>query len=115
MIKSAPPELLFDPLPSSAQSRPNVWTLTIIAKRRKQRTLPVSRATIDALRGHWRDRGRNFDAAAASGPVTTPTRIAGTRAARERHDARSKEAGKSDRADRADRATEMPDTVDAFG
>ena len=51
--------------PNSAESGrgpSSVWTLTVIGKRRKQRTVPVSGATIAALRAHWIDRGRDFDA-----------------------------------------------------
>ncbi|WP_250517719.1 site-specific integrase [Caballeronia sp. INDeC2] len=86
-----------------------VWTLTIVGKRRKQRTVPVSRATVAALRAHWRDRGNDFDAAGAQGPLIAPTWIPGTPAAIERHDARS------DQSNEQGRAQAMPYTVDALG
>ncbi|VXC81730.1 Integrase [Burkholderia sp. 8Y] len=63
-----------------------VWTLSIVGKRRKQRTVPVSGATIAALRAHWHDRGRDFDAPQAQGPLIAPQWIPATRAAFERHD-----------------------------
>lgn len=79
---------------------PAMWTLTIVGKRRKQRTVPVSGATIAALRAHWHDRGRDFDAPRADGPLIAPQWIPATRAALERHDADAQEA---------------PYTVDALG
>jgi integrase len=63
-----------------------VWTLSVIGKRRKQRTVPVSHATVAALRAHWYDRGRNFDDPAAQGPLIAPQWIPATRTALERHD-----------------------------
>ncbi|MDR5740087.1 phage integrase family protein [Caballeronia sp. LZ016] len=78
----------------------SVWTLTVIGKRRQQRTVPVSGATIAALREHWQDRGRDFDAPHVHGPLIAPQWIPGTRAALERHDASADDA---------------PYTVDAFG
>lgn len=77
-----------------------VWTLSIVDKRRKQRTVPVSGATIAALRAHWHDRERDLDAPRAQGPLIAPQWIPGTRSALERHDA---DAG------------DAPYTVDALG
>jgi integrase len=37
-----------------------VWELTVIGKRNKERTVPVSVATLEALNAHWSDRGRDF-------------------------------------------------------
>jgi integrase len=62
-----------------------IWALTVIGKRRRQRTVPVSAATVRALRAHWADRGRDFDAAGAGGPLIAPLVIPGTRAAQNRH------------------------------
>ncbi|MGF6971528.1 integrase [Paraburkholderia sp. WC7.3g] len=62
-----------------------VWALTVIGKRRRQRTVPVSAATVHALRLHWADRGREFDGAGAGGPLIAPQVIPGTRAAQDRH------------------------------
>ncbi|SAL49401.1 integrase [Caballeronia concitans] len=84
----------------SARGPSSVWTLTVIGKRRKQRTVPVSGATIVALRAHWHDRGRDFDAPQARGPLIAPQWIPGTRAALELHDAQTENA---------------PYTVDALG
>jgi integrase len=99
----------------SAPAARAVWTLTIIGKRRKQRTVPVSRATIDALRAHWRDRGHDFDAAAAHGPLIAPAWIPSTRSALERHHGRADEADKADAMGKAKRTDDMPYTVDALG
>jgi integrase len=53
-----------------------VWELTIVGKGRRERTVPVSLATLSALRAHWQDRRRAFDvrhdderASVANGPV----------------------------------------------
>lgn len=62
--------------------------------------MPVSGATVAALRAHWQDRGRDFDHSRAQGPLIAPQWIPGTRAALERHDASADEA---------------PYTVDALG
>ncbi len=86
--------------PDPGRGKSEVWTLSIIGKRRKQRTVPVSRATIAALRAHWQDRQRDFDAPQAHGPLIAPQWIPGTRAALERHDTQVEEA---------------PYTVDALG
>lgn len=70
--------------PYSTAAAP-VWALTVIGKRRRQRTVPVSAATVRALRLHWADRGRDFDETAADGPLVAPIVIPDTRAAQERH------------------------------
>jgi integrase len=62
-----------------------VWTLSVIGKRRKQRTVPVSASTLAALRAHWADRGQNFDAPADSAPLISPLVVPGTDAARHKH------------------------------
>src|SRR5476649_1047047 len=49
---------------SSTQTGVSVWALTIVGKRRKQRTVPVSAAAVAALRAHWADREKDFDAPA---------------------------------------------------
>jgi integrase len=88
--KSIPPT----PSPTSqptGRSNSAVWALTIIGKRRKQRTVPVSGATIAALRAHWKDRGRDFNAPHAHGPLIAPQWIPAMRAALERHDAQTEE------------------------
>ncbi|CAB3774486.1 hypothetical protein [Paraburkholderia humisilvae] len=61
------------PSPHGDQKSP-VWELTVIGKRNKERTVPVSPAAIDALRAHWADRGREFDTATA-GPLVRPVFI----------------------------------------
>ncbi|MEZ2354901.1 tyrosine-type recombinase/integrase [Caballeronia sp. RCC_10] len=84
----------------SGRGPSSVWTLTVIGKRRKQRTVPVSGATVAALRAHWQDRAHDFDAPHANGPLIAPLWIPATRTARERHDAQTDEG---------------PYSVDAFG
>jgi integrase len=76
-----------------------VWALTVIGKRRKQRTVPVSAATVGALREHWTDRGRDFDAALDSAPLIVPLVIPGTGSALKKHGG----------------AVEAPYTSDAYG
>jgi len=63
-----------------------VWALGVIGKRRKQRTVPVSAATVAALRAHWVDRELDFDAAWAEGPLIAPIVINGTDASLAKHD-----------------------------
>jgi integrase len=92
-----------------------VWTLSIVGKRRKQRTVPVSGPTVDALRAHWSDRGRDFDAQ-ANGALIAPIWIPGTDAAQTR--LATDEVRGADEArgtDGAGVATGVPYTADALG
>jgi integrase len=61
-----------------------VWQLTILGKRRKLRTVPVSPATVAALRAHWGDRHVDFDSA-ETGPLLKPLFIPNTPQALEKH------------------------------
>ncbi|MBN3808544.1 site-specific integrase [Paraburkholderia sp. Ac-20347] len=63
----------------------DVWALTIVGKRNRERTVPVSVETVDALRAHWRDRGDDFDAPKAAGPLLSPIVIPRTDAAQKKH------------------------------
>lgn len=69
----------------------SVWTLTLVGKRSKVRTVPVSPATFEALRAHWVDRGLTWEggdasaAAANDPPLIAPLVIPGTAAAQGRH------------------------------
>ncbi|WP_320338848.1 IS1096 element passenger TnpR family protein [Burkholderia cenocepacia] len=72
----------------------SVWTLTLVGKRSKVRTVPVSPATLEALRAHWADRGLAWegrgvsearDATANDPPLIAPLAIPGTAAAQARH------------------------------
>ncbi|MFM0091663.1 site-specific integrase [Paraburkholderia sediminicola] len=54
-----------------------VWQLTVVGKRNRERTVPVSPATVEALAAHWRDRGLDFYAA-ETGPLLKPLFIPGT-------------------------------------
>ncbi|MBK5125896.1 tyrosine-type recombinase/integrase [Burkholderia sp. R-69980] len=76
-----------------------VWALTVTGKRRKQRTVPVSAATVRALREHWADRGHDFDAPLDSAPLIVPLVIPATGTARNKHGG----------------AVEAPYSADAFG
>jgi integrase len=69
----------------SATEPRSVWALGVIGKRRKQRTVPVSAATVAALRAHWADRELDFDAAWAEGPLIAPVVINGTDASLAKH------------------------------
>lgn len=66
-----------------------VWELTIVGKGQRERTVPVSVATLNALRAHWRDRGQDFDGATGEGrqrgPLLSPVLIPWTDASRRRH------------------------------
>ncbi|WP_310390594.1 site-specific integrase [Caballeronia sp. LP006] len=66
-----------------------VWELTIVGKRQQERTVPVSTATLDALRAHWADRGKLFDGrdsnGAPTGPLIAPVIIPWTEASKLRH------------------------------
>jgi integrase len=69
----------------SATEQRSVWALGVIGKRRRQRTVPVSVATVAALRAHWADRELDFDAAWAEGPLIAPVVINGTNASQAKH------------------------------
>jgi integrase len=62
-----------------------IWALSVLGKRRRQRTVPVSAATLRALRAHWIDRGENFDAALSDAPLIAPLVIPATLTARAKH------------------------------
>jgi integrase len=68
------------------QTGVTVWALTIVGKRRKQRTVPVSAAAVAALRAHWADREKDFDAPAVAAPLIAPVVINGTEASLAKHD-----------------------------
>ncbi|WP_250537160.1 site-specific integrase [Caballeronia sp. AZ10_KS36] len=61
-----------------------LWQLSVIGKRNKERTVPVSPATIEALAAHWRDRGEHFESASA-GPLLAPIFIPPTAQAQRKH------------------------------
>ncbi|MDR5736279.1 site-specific integrase [Caballeronia sp. LZ025] len=71
-----------------------VWELTLVGKGQRERTVPVSAATLNALRAHWADRAKDdwaqdFDGATEedkqSGPLLSPVVIPWTDASRRRH------------------------------
>jgi integrase len=57
----------------------------VIGKRGRERTVPVSPATVAALRAHWRDRGLPFDESLPSAPLLAPLVVPRFRAAETRH------------------------------
>jgi site-specific recombinase XerD len=61
---------------------PASWLLEVIGKGMKQRYAPVSDECVDAIRAHWRDRGQDFDAADAQGPLVAPLVVPPTPRAR---------------------------------
>lgn len=71
--------------PYPADDGIEVWALTVIGKRNRERTVPVSAETVAALRAHWGDRGDDFDAAAPAGPLLSPLVIPKTKAAQKKH------------------------------
>jgi integrase len=66
-----------------------VRELTIVGKGQRERTVPVSAATLVALRAHWADRAQDFDGATVeghqSGPLLAPVIIPWTDASSRRH------------------------------
>jgi integrase len=66
-----------------------VWELTIVGKGQRERTVPVSAATLGALRAHWADRRKAFDEVEGkgvpNGPLLAPVIIPWTDASRRRH------------------------------
>jgi integrase len=61
-----------------------VWQLTVLGKRAKERTVPVSPASVAALRAHWAHRGLDFDSA-TEGPLLSPVFIPPTPLAQTKH------------------------------
>ncbi|BAO92962.1 putative integrase (plasmid) [Caballeronia cordobensis] len=73
-----------------------VWAPVIVGKGQRERSVPVSGATLEALRAHWADRQRPFDAieggSTPSGPLVAPVIIPWTDASRRRHRAKGGDA-----------------------
>jgi integrase len=61
-----------------------VWQLQVLGKRKRLRMVPISAASGDALRAHWRDRRQNFDTGKA-GPLLKPLVIPHTPQALRKH------------------------------
>jgi integrase len=64
---------------------PASWELEVLGKGRKQRTVPVSGACLEALAAHWRDRQLELVAPPGSAPLIAPLAIPATPAAQRRH------------------------------
>src|ERR1700692_4227151 len=82
--KAAASEVASEAAPT--QTGVTVWALTVVGKRRKQRTVPVSAAAVAALRAHWADREKDFDVPAVAAPLIAPVVINGTEASLAKHD-----------------------------
>ncbi|TWC59555.1 phage integrase family protein [Burkholderia sp. SJZ115] len=63
---------------------PATWLLRVIGKGHKERFVPVTDDTIEALRDHWQDRGLDFDSGAAGLPLVAPTVVPPTAAGRKK-------------------------------
>ncbi|MCP1120988.1 phage integrase family protein [Robbsia andropogonis] len=74
--------LRLEPIPHSEDE---IWALTVIGKRMKERTVPVSEEAVEALRRHWQDRNLDFDEQNASGPLLAPVVLPPTPRAIARH------------------------------
>ncbi|WP_240659196.1 tyrosine-type recombinase/integrase [Paraburkholderia kururiensis] len=72
--------------PVVADDGTELWTLRVIGKRRRERTVPVSPETVEAIRAHWRDRDEDFDTPAAAGRLLSPLVIPNTQTARRKHE-----------------------------
>jgi len=64
---------------------PASWLLNVIGKGNKERVVPISDECAEALRAHWQDRGQNFDAENASGPLVAPLVMPATPRARAKY------------------------------
>jgi len=82
--RSSPKAAASDAAPT--QTGVTVWALTVVGKRPKQRTVPVSAAAVAALCARWADREKDFDAPAVAAPLTAPVVINGTDASPAKHD-----------------------------
>ncbi|MCX5544687.1 site-specific integrase [Paraburkholderia sp. CNPSo 3076] len=82
--------------PYPADDGTDVWALTVIGKRSRERTVPVSTETVEAIRAHWLDRGEDFDAVAAAGPLLSPLVIPKTRAAQAKHGSAERQPYRAD-------------------
>jgi integrase len=83
-----PPRENLRPSSYGTGERP-VCELTVVGKGQRERTVPVSAATLGALRAHWADRAKDFDGATEeenqSGPLLSPVVIPWTDASQRRH------------------------------
>jgi site-specific recombinase XerD len=63
---------------------PATWILRVIGKGNKERFVPVTEDTVEALREHWRDRALDLDAGDADQPLVAPTVVPPTPAGRDK-------------------------------
>lgn len=75
---------------TSDQLRPSshatgVWELNVLGKRRKWRTVPVSKRTFEALQAHWSDRHPGIEMDLLPAPLLSPITTLQTKASLEKH------------------------------
>lgn len=75
---------------TSDQLRPSsfatgVWELNVLGKRRKWRTVPVSKRTYQALQAHWADRHSDIEMDLLPAPLLSPATTLQTKASLEKH------------------------------
>lgn len=87
---------------AALQQDVSIWALTVVGKRRKERTVPVSGATVRALRAHWIDRRKDFDAVAGTASLISPVMVNSTAASLAKHGGE------------ADRISEAPYSADGL-
>ena len=62
-----------------------VWELNVLGKRRKWRTVPVSKRTFEALKAHWNDRHSDIKMDLLPAPLLSPITTLQTSASLEKH------------------------------
>lgn len=70
-------------LPSSFVT--GIWELNVIGKRRKWRTVPISKRTFEALQAHWNDRHEDVKMELLPAPLLSPLITLQTPASLEKH------------------------------
>lgn len=75
---------------TSDQLRPSsfatgVWELNVLGKRRKWRTVPVSKRTFEALKAHWNDRHADIEMDLLPAPLLSPITTLQTSTSLEKH------------------------------
>lgn len=75
---------------TSDQLRPSrfatgVWELNVLGKRKKWRTVPVSKRTFEALQAHWEDRHSDIKMDLLPAPLLSPLTTLQTAASLEKH------------------------------
>lgn len=66
-------------------ANPNMWKLEVLGKGGKRRIVYPSQREIEAVRGHWADRGNDFNAANSELYLVSPVNLARTDRGRDKH------------------------------